>query len=118
MGNAADPPRPGRPADLEVTVSGGDNGAVVRCAGELDLATCRLLEEALDGLGASDVTIDATGLQFIDSTGIRLLLRAGSRLDRAGVEWRILPGNVLLRVAAILGVHDALRLGDKKPPRV
>jgi anti-anti-sigma factor len=49
-----------------------------RIAGEVDAATAGRLEEALapalDGTG--DVTLDLAGLEFVDSTGLRVLLAA------------------------------------------
>lgn len=54
-------------------------GEVVRLSltGELDIATTPVLEEALTRLRAvrSPVRLDLSGLEFIDSTGLHLLVR-------------------------------------------
>ena len=58
--------------------------AVLAVSGELDIATAPALREALDELwqlGWSDVAIDASGISFIDSTGLGMLLS----LSRAAV---------------------------------
>ena len=49
--------------------------------GELDLATVGTLQAALDGIeGAGRLVLDLRGLSFLDSTGLRLLVRsAGAR---------------------------------------
>jgi anti-sigma B factor antagonist len=64
---------------------------VVRISGEVDLATSPMLRARLDEAVAraarGRVTVDCTGLAFIDSTGLRALVEAADRLtgaDRAG----------------------------------
>lgn len=50
--------------------------------GELDLATAAKLEEqlhAIEGTDADVILVDLGGLSFIDSTGIRVLLKAAAR---------------------------------------
>ena len=48
-----------------------DDPAVVALEGELDLASVDLLQAAAEAVpeGAADVTLDLTGLTFIDGTG-------------------------------------------------
>lgn len=110
---SAETPRPGSSAGtLDVLVERNGDAMFIRCSGELDLATSPRLEEAVGQAGASRLVIDCSKITFIDSSGVRLLLRATLKLDRGGVAWEITPGPALLRVAAVLGVHDSLRLGD------
>lgn len=57
---------------------------VVSVRGELDLSTAPDLEGPLDQVlesGSGSVLIDLTGCEFIDSTGIALIVRAWQRLD-------------------------------------
>lgn len=57
---------------------------VVSVRGELDLSTAPDLEGPLDQVLESDsgsVLIDLTSCEFIDSTGIALIVRAWQRLD-------------------------------------
>jgi anti-anti-sigma factor len=66
--------------------TGVDAGRLVlTVSGEIDLANVGQLEAALDGLIArSDghpLVIDAHGLTYIDSSGIRALMRAQRRYD-------------------------------------
>jgi anti-anti-sigma factor len=74
------------PAPFEATVAQLDDevrAIVVR--GELDLSTASELEAPLEeAISAKDasVLIDLSDCEFIDSTGIALIVRAWQRLDR------------------------------------
>lgn len=72
------------PAPFETSSSEVDGVRVVSVRGELDLSTAPDLEgplqEALSG-GESSVLIDLTECEFIDSTGIALIVRAWQQLD-------------------------------------
>ena len=74
------------PAPFEATVAQLDDevrAIVVR--GELDLSTASELEGPLEeAISAKDasVLIDLSDCEFIDSTGIALIVRAWQRLDR------------------------------------
>ena len=51
--------------------------ALLAVSGELDIASAPALREALDELwelGWSDVAVDVSGVSFIDSTGLGMLL--------------------------------------------
>jgi anti-anti-sigma factor len=73
------------PAPFEATAAQLDDGIrVVSVRGELDLSTAsdleRPLEEAVSS-GDASVLIDLSECEFIDSTGIALIVRAWQRLD-------------------------------------
>ena len=56
---------------------------VIAISGELDLSTAPRLEEPLEATLASEdavLLIDLSGCEFIDSTGIALIVRAWQRL--------------------------------------
>jgi len=75
------------PAPFEATAAQLDDGVrVIVVRGELDLSTASDLEGPLEEAVASNdasVLIDLTDCEFIDSTGIALIVRAWQRLDRA-----------------------------------
>jgi anti-sigma B factor antagonist len=83
----------------------------VSVRGELDLSTAPELEgpldEVLDG-GEGSVLIDLSGCEFIDSTGIALIVRAWQRLD-AGENGRNLvicsQNDQVRRVLEITGLE-------------
>ncbi|HEV7770430.1 MAG TPA: STAS domain-containing protein [Solirubrobacterales bacterium] len=73
------------PAPFEVEVGDPEHGVqTIFVRGELDLSTApeleAPLEQALEG-GKGSVLIDLTRCEFIDSTGIALIVRAWQRLQ-------------------------------------
>jgi anti-anti-sigma factor len=73
------------PAPFEVKLGEIEHGIrAISVRGELDLSTAPQLEgpldQALDG-GKGSVLIDLSECEFIDSTGIALIVRAWQRLD-------------------------------------
>ena len=81
--------------------------------GELDIATAPELEGWLDDLRreCADVTIDLGELAFVDSTGLRVLLRAAAEARRAKVGLRFTrPSRPLRRALEAAGMQDELPL--------
>lgn len=73
------------PAPFEATADKLDGVNVIAVRGELDLSTAPELESPLEeaiASGDATVLIDLTECEFIDSTGIALIVRAWQRLDR------------------------------------
>ena len=73
--------------DLDVTVRGDGTQRTVHLEGTCDLASAPQLREKLLELrppAVRDLVIDVSGLEFIDSTGLGLLLGAMRRLREAG----------------------------------
>lgn len=73
------------PAPFEATAAQLDDGLrVIAVRGELDLSTAADLEAPLEeaiAAGDAAVLIDLSKCEFIDSTGIALIVRAWQRLD-------------------------------------
>lgn len=73
------------PAPFEVKVGDLENGVrTISVRGELDLSTAPNLEGPLEQAlesGEGSVLIDLSQCEFIDSTGIALIVRAWQRLD-------------------------------------
>jgi anti-sigma B factor antagonist len=95
--------------ELEIRTEREGDTYVVRLIGELDLAGCDLTEQALLAADASEATsilIDIDRLEFIDSHGLRILLRAQRRDEEgSGGRLRVTRGSghvaELLRLTAI-----------------
>jgi anti-sigma B factor antagonist len=67
-------------------LSSGDGFVVLTLSGELDLAEAPVLRKMLDRVlrgNAALIVIDAGGLQFIDSTGIGVLVAARNHIEAA-----------------------------------
>lgn len=78
---------------LEVEVEGV--AAQVVLGGELDIATAPALTKALDELATRDirsVVVDLRGLAFIDSSGLRAILRADALARDNGHELLLVRG--------------------------
>ena len=75
------------PAPFEASAAQLEDGIrVIAVRGELDLSTAPELEGPLDeavSAGDDAVLVDLTECEFIDSTGIALIVRAWQQLDRA-----------------------------------
>lgn len=111
---------------LEVSAVVSENTAVVRVAGELDLATAPELSNILQGLEreCGRIVLDVSGLTFIDSTGLRLAVIEHDHATMDGFEFAIAgaAGPVLevLRVTGLdvrlpLAPDVASALGESRP---
>jgi anti-anti-sigma factor len=73
------------PVPFEVSVSAVEGGVeAISVRGELDLSTAPGLEQPLEealAKGEGPLLVDLTECEFIDSTGIALIVRAWQRLD-------------------------------------
>lgn len=103
------------PAPFEVNVGDLENGVrTISIHGELDLSTAPDLEGPLDEALSSDegsLLIDLSRCEFIDSTGIALIVRAWQRLD-SGENGRSLvicsQNDQVRRVLEITGLELAI----------
>jgi anti-anti-sigma factor len=82
---------------------------VVKLIGEIDLSNADMLGDTLAGFaGDGDhLVIDLSALQFMDSSGIAMLLRAAGRAS--SVEVRN-PSDVVRRIIECTGLSDVLRI--------
>jgi anti-sigma B factor antagonist len=98
-------------APLAIAEQASNGEQVVRVDGELDIATAPELESALLRPRPRDerVILDLTALRFMDSTGLRVLLRAtkAAKDGRWELFLRNVPNNIR-RLFALSGVQDAV----------
>jgi anti-sigma B factor antagonist len=84
----------------------GEHGHVVAVTGELDLAAAEGLWSRIEPLivpGAL-VVLDGTGMSFLDSSGLRVLLLAGNRATATGADFRlVVPQPAVQRVLDLAG---------------
>jgi anti-sigma B factor antagonist len=101
---AADPPV--TPFSVFREDEGG--AAVISVVGELDLSTAPQLEECLRSAEAN-VVVDLSACEFIDSTGIALLVRASQEADGDGGRIALCGlKRQVLRVLQVAGVEDMI----------
>jgi anti-anti-sigma factor len=79
---------------FEIDLTPRPGGLAVVLRGELDVATAPQLDAAVDDRGGDvrDLVVDLRELTFLDSTGLRSLLRARSVADTAGGTLVLVPG--------------------------
>jgi len=108
-----------QPADSFFCERGSDGEtAWVRPVGELDLDTAPQLEEELTAVraqGGPRLVLDLRGLTFMDSTGLRLVIRWDAAAREERFEFAIVPGSdVVQRVIRLTGMDDQLTVTE--PP--
>jgi anti-sigma B factor antagonist len=91
---------------------------VLAVSGELDLAAAPSLEEELDRVFGSEVeliVLDLKGLDFIDSTGLSVLVRGHQRAQESGREFGLVnPTSQVERLLTLTGLADRLTLSDQQ----
>jgi anti-anti-sigma factor len=104
------PYEPTEPFRLEERRNG--DRTVLAVHGELDLATVDGVRARLDALRAERraVVLDLDALDFMDSTGIRLVLQAAQDGAQTGWDFRITRGSYAVR-----RVFEAARIEDRLP---
>lgn len=79
--------------DLNIDVAPtGEAAVTLTLTGEVDAATAPILDQALANAfasGCSHITLDMGDLQFMDSSGIRVLVRNGEHVRAGGGALRI-----------------------------
>ncbi len=103
-------------SNFNVETRDGDQAVVIEVRGELDLASSPALEQELERGAAAQaevVIVDLRELEFMDSTGLSVLVRAHQRANDNGQRFGVVKGpQQVQRLLSLTGVADRLRLGD------
>ena len=93
------------------------DSAWVHLYGELDISTAPVAEAAIASAAAlgKRVTIDLRGLDFIDSTGISLLVRFDRAADHPPTV--VAPSGPVSRLLRLCGLDRQIALVDEPGPR-
>ena len=104
--------------DLGLDVSEQNGFAVLAVSGEVDVATVPRLREQLHGLvaqGSNKIIVNLDGVDFLDSTGLGVLLGGLKRVRAADgaiavcrAEPQVRKVFEVTRVVEILPIHDDL----------
>jgi anti-sigma B factor antagonist len=104
---------------FEVQESVRDGRHTLILSGELDLAVAAGLEATILGLsgeGVSAVELDLSRLTFMDSSGLRAVLRAHELCAEHGCDFLVIPGSgQVQRLLELTGTTDVLPLADAHP---
>jgi anti-anti-sigma factor len=107
-----------RPA-FDVDVQGIDDATAIVVRGDMDVASIEPLDAALEQALAGAppaVTVDLRGVGFVDSSGLRFLLRANARSRNEGWKLEIYrPAETAIKALEVTGVLDLLPFIDAGP---
>ena len=100
-------------AELELESRSSGDATIVVVRGEIDMATAPKVRDALNELvdaGASRIVVDCRGLDFLDSSGIGVLIAVRKRLGDAGVLTLEAPQAHVRKVLELTGVIDHVEI--------
>lgn len=78
---------------------------ILRLRGEIDLSSAELVTDqfaACAGQGITDMVIDATGVTFMDSTGLHALVEGKRLVHEDGIRIFLVPSPQMKRVLEIV----------------
>jgi anti-sigma B factor antagonist len=106
---------------LHVTVEPFEDAIVVRATGEVDMSTVHLLRRELDTARAREASalLDLSGVTFMDSTGLHLLIDASH--TSATSDWGFFVvrlSGAVRRLIEVSGAGDVIMVVDPGAERV
>jgi anti-sigma B factor antagonist len=100
---------------LKIVQTDHAGSPVLAVEGDLDLVTAPSLADAAIGLaetGQDDIVIDASGLEFCDSSGLTAFVRIANHLAPGGRLAVVAPQPIVLRVLDVSGLTEAFVVTD------
>jgi anti-sigma B factor antagonist len=98
------------PFTCQVTADGDE--ATVAPQGELDMATVGAVDvelKRLHGTGVRKILLDLSGLTFMDSSGIHLVVRWTGQAAKDGFEFELEPGPpAVQRIFSLTALDESL----------
>jgi len=99
---------------VRIEVLGEAPGVRLVASGEIDSSSAPTLRARLDEVldtGTADLTIDLTGVSFLDSAGLCVLAAAHRRAARSGVRLHVVAtSRAVIRPMQITGLYDLLHV--------
>jgi anti-sigma B factor antagonist len=107
-----------RQARIEIREQARGATLVLSIDGELDISTVPMLEAQIDAIDEipDTLTLDLTGLTFMDSSGLRLLIELNERARSEAWKLQLVPSrhepaNLVLRIT---GADTALPFAERE----
>lgn len=104
---------------LSVDIENGRSAARLALKGELDISSAGRVEEQLSTLQQRKLellVLDLRELEFMDSTGLRIIVRADEAARANGTRFVIVRGpEPVHRVFEIVGLDTRLDITDEPP---
>lgn len=102
--------------DFRVDVRAEGRATIIAVIGELDLASSPELEQQLEQVWRSDadqLVLDLRGLEFMDSTGLSIIVGAHQRVTETGRRLSVVKGPPQVqRLLDLTGVSERLQMVD------
>jgi anti-anti-sigma factor len=99
---------------LQIEARADGRAVVIAFAGELDLASASAAQAELDRVAGSDVErviADLSGLTFMDSTGLAILVKASRAAKESAHRFVVIKGGPQVeRLFALTGMDEELEL--------
>jgi anti-sigma B factor antagonist len=112
-----DPTTP--PTELRCEIVRNGETAWVQPFGELDLDSVHRVEAALEqvrGEGCRQLVLDLRGVTFMDSTGLRLVIRWDTAGQQDRFRFAVVPGDeIVQRVFRLTGMDSHVAVADPPP---
>jgi anti-sigma B factor antagonist len=105
------------PEDFAIRAEDRDGRVYLTLRGELDLATAPELEQLVNTRvdEGREVVVDLRPLEFMDSSGIRVLVAAHTRAGRTGTKLYIVrpePASAVAKIVEVSGLDGELNIVD------
>jgi anti-anti-sigma factor len=101
---------------FRVEVLSEKGATILAVSGELDLASSPALEEELErasDAGVELLILDLRDLEFMDSTGLSVVLKASQRAQDGGQRFRLVKGSQQVqRLLNLTGVAERMTVVD------
>ncbi len=101
-------------------VESEDGNVVVYLSGDIDFSNTPSLETEISGavLRAHSIVIDLEAVEFLDSSGLRLLKRLSVRATEANANFVVVapPNSVARSVIEIVGMSQEIGVKDSLQP--
>jgi len=99
-----------KPSPLEIDVQRDDASATITVSGEIDLESSGALHDALTSVyQCRAVHLDLSGVDYMDSTGLRTVLVAKGDVERAGGSLDVVAASsIVSRLIEITGIDDLI----------
>jgi anti-sigma B factor antagonist len=98
-----------------------DKVCLVTVTGEIDIYTApRFRDELLAAIedGAAEICIDLAGIEFMDSTGLTVLISAAKRLNASGGRLVLAaPSRPVVKLLAITGLNQVFTVVSRPERR-
>ncbi|HET9163809.1 MAG TPA: STAS domain-containing protein [Solirubrobacterales bacterium] len=111
-----------RAGTLTIRTHRDGSACTVALAGELDLANAGRFSDELkraenDSSASRGIVVDMTELEFIDSTGIAILVALHQRLNADGDHFKLVRSQAMAvcRVLALTGLDEVIPFQDPEP---